>query len=135
MKLSPNFTLEELTRTSYPRLQDTPPVEVVCSLVFLCAVALQPLRDFLGEAVSISSGYRSAALNAKVGGVPGSYHRRGLAADVVVSSEDDARRKFDFLCTRPYVDMVLFEHRGRSSWLHVQVSFSPRHIFDYNFLG
>ena len=62
MKLSPNFTLEELTRTSNPRLQDSPPVEVICSLVFLCATALQPLRDFLGEPVSISSGYRSEKL-------------------------------------------------------------------------
>lgn len=135
MKLSPNFTLAELTRTSYPPLQDSPPLEVVCSLVFLCATALQPLRDFLGEPVNISSGYRSAALNAKVGGVPGSFHRRGLAADILVSSEDDARRKFDFLRTLPYVDSVLFEHRGRSSWLHVQVSFHPRHIANYNFLG
>lgn len=135
MKLSPNFTLEELTRTSYPRLQDTPPVEVVCSLVFLCAVALQPLRDFLGEPVSISSGYRSAALNSKVGGVSGSFHRRGLAADIVVCSEDDARRKFEFLRQLPYVDSVLFEHRGYSKWLHVQVSFHPRHISNFNFLG
>ena len=135
MKLSPNFSLEELTRTSYPDLQDSPPAYVVCNLVFLCCVALQPLRDFLGEPVSISSGYRSAALNEKVGGVPGSFHRRGLAADIVVSSEDDARRKFDFLRQLDCVDSVLFEHRGRSSWLHVQVSFHPRHISNYNFLG
>lgn len=135
MKLSPNFTLAELMRTSYPRMQDAPTLAVVCNLVFLCATALQPLRDFLGEPVSISSGYRSAALNEKVGGVPGSFHRRGLAADIVVSSEDDARRKFDFLRHLPYVDSVLFEHRGRSSWLHVQVSFHPRHISNFNFLG
>lgn len=135
MKLSPNFSLAEMTRTSYPRLQDSPPVDVVCSLVFLCAVALQPLRDFLGEPVSISSGYRSAALNSKVGGVSGSFHRRGLAADIVVCSEDDARRKFEFLRQLPYVDSVLFEHRGHSRWLHVQVSFHPRHISNFNFLG
>ena len=135
MKLSPNFTLAELTRTSYPQLQDSPPLEVVCCLVFLCATALQPLRDFFGEPVIISSGYRSAALNAKVGGVPGSFHRRGLAADILVSSEDDASRKFEYLRQLPYVDSVLFEHRGRSSWLHVQVSFNPRHLSNYNFLG
>lgn len=135
MKLSPNFTLAELTRTSWPRLQDSPPVEVVCNLVFLCVAALQPLRDFLGEPVIITSGYRSAALNTKVGGVPGSYHRRGLAADIYVKTEDDARRKFEFLRQLHYVDSVLFEHRGHSQWLHVQVSFHPRHISNFNFLG
>ena len=52
MKLSPNFTLEELTRTSYPRLQDVPTELQVMNMVYLCAAVLQPLRDELGRPVS-----------------------------------------------------------------------------------
>ena len=70
MKLSPNFTLEELTRTSYPRLQDVPTELQVMNMVYLCAAVLQPLRDELGKPVQVTSGYRSARLNAHVGGVP-----------------------------------------------------------------
>lgn len=121
MKLSKNFTLEELTMTSYPTLQDAPSQEVVMNLVWLAAAVLQPLRDFLGEPVSITSGYRSKKLNEKVGGVKTSYHLKGLAADIVVKSEADARRKFDYIKGLPMVDAVLFEHKGRSRWLHVQV--------------
>ena len=54
MKLSPNFTLEELTRTSYPRLQDVPTELQVMNMVYLCAAVLQPLRDELGRPVSIT---------------------------------------------------------------------------------
>ena len=97
MKLSPNFTLEELTRTSYPRLQDVPTELQVMNMVYLCAAVLQPLRDELGRPVSITSGYRSARLNAHVGGVPNSAHLNGLAADIHVDSDDDARQKFEIL--------------------------------------
>ncbi len=61
MKLSPNFTLEELTRTSYPRLQDVPTELQVMNMVYLCAAVLQPLRDELGRPVSITSGYTESA--------------------------------------------------------------------------
>ena len=47
---------------------------------------LQPLRDALGYAVWISSGYRCAQLNAdpEVGGAKNSQHLKGEAADIHV---------------------------------------------------
>ena len=67
MKLSKNFTLEEMVATSHPRLQDTPTLEVVQNLQRLCVLVLQPLRDTIGAPVYINSGYRSKRLNARVG--------------------------------------------------------------------
>ena len=126
MKLSPNFTLEELTRTSYPRLQDVPTELQVMNMVYLCAAVLQPLRDELGRPVSITSGYRSARLNAHVGGVPNSAHLNGLAADIHV----------DRLKALPAVDSVLFEHaKNGSRWLHVQTKriSQPRRLANFNY--
>ena len=117
MKLSPNFTLEELTRTSYPRLQDVPTELQVMNMVYLCAAVLQPLRDAIGKPVQVTSGYRSARLNAHVGGVPNSYHLQGLAADI-------------------HVDSVLFEHaKSGSRWLHVQTKrlAQPRRLANFNY--
>ena len=128
MKLSPNFTLEELTRTSYPRLQDVPTELQVMNMVYLCAAVLQPLRDELGKPVQVTSGYRSARLNAHVGGVP--------AADIHVDSEEDARRKFEILKNNPAVDSVLFEHaKSGSRWLHVQTKriVQPRRLANFNY--
>ena len=82
MKLSKNFTLEEMVATSHKGLQDIPALEVVQNLQKLCVLVLQPLRDTIGSPVYINSGYRSKRLNARVGGVPNSRHLQGRAADI-----------------------------------------------------
>lgn len=40
------------------------------------------IREAVGFPMMVSSGYRSKAHNAKVGGVPNSAHRSGLAVDI-----------------------------------------------------
>ena len=45
---------------------------------------LQRLRDLAGLPVIVTSGYRNAAYNLKVGGSPTSRHLRGEAADIRV---------------------------------------------------
>ena len=42
---------------------------------------LQAIRDKLGKAIKVTSGYRCLSHNAAVGGSPGSKHRYGMAAD------------------------------------------------------
>ena len=44
--------------------------------------ALQKLRDLIGEAIFVSSGYRCPKWNKAVGGSKGSMHMKGLAADI-----------------------------------------------------
>ncbi|MBQ4312877.1 MAG: peptidoglycan-binding protein, partial [Clostridia bacterium] len=46
---------------------------------------LQVLRNRIGEPITISSGYRCAEHNKRVGGVDGSYHMKGYAADIYCS--------------------------------------------------
>ena len=53
----------------------------------------QVLRDELGVPVHVNSGYRCEKHNAKVGGVKGSFHTKGLAADL--SCERGAKEMFD----------------------------------------
>ena len=127
--MSPNFTLAEMVATSHKKLQDAPSVEVIQNLQHLCIHVLQPLRDAIGRPVYITSGYRSAKLNAKVGGVKNSYHLRGLAADIHVDNEEHAKALFEILKKNPCVGKVLREPtpnpslkgRGqRTRWIHVQ---------------
>ena len=49
----------------------------------LVEVVLDPARERLGKAIRVNSGYRCAKHNLKVGGVAGSQHMKGEAADVV----------------------------------------------------
>lgn len=48
---------------------------------------LQKVRNWAGNIVFITSGYRNAAYNAKVGGASNSYHVKGKAADIVVTGK------------------------------------------------
>lgn len=45
----------------------------------------QKVRDHFNAPVTISSGYRSAAHNAKSGGAQSSYHMKGMASDLIVT--------------------------------------------------
>ena len=45
---------------------------------------LQKIRDHFGKPVTINSAYRCATHNKRVGGTSGSYHTKGMAADISV---------------------------------------------------
>ena len=53
----------------------------------------QTIRDELGVPVRVNSGYRCEKHNARVGGVKGSFHTKGLAADL--SCELGAKKMFE----------------------------------------
>ena len=85
MKLSENFTLQALTLSQKAQelgLDNQPPMEHIPNLRRL-ALGLEQVLDLLGHGLTITSAYRSPALNAAVGGVKNSAHARGLAADFV----------------------------------------------------
>jgi Peptidase M15 len=85
MQLTADFSLEEFTSsTTADRLgiDNTPTAFEIDNLRTLCVQILQPARSALGPII-VHSGFRSAALNTAVGGVPDSAHRLGFAADIV----------------------------------------------------
>lgn len=56
--------------------------EVYDNLKYLARTVLQPLRDWAGVPLVVTSGYRSPALNKRIGGSPTSFHSLGCAADI-----------------------------------------------------
>jgi zinc D-Ala-D-Ala carboxypeptidase len=70
VQLSDHFALWEFTTSQEAERQhidNTPSAEVISHLRTLCGQILEPARAALGP-LRISSGYRSPALNAAVGG-------------------------------------------------------------------
>ena len=81
MNLSQHFTLAELTITDHREFDNTPDEQSLKNLKRL-AVFLEQIKTVLnGRAVMITSGYRSAPVNAAVGSKEKSQHRVGCAAD------------------------------------------------------
>lgn len=82
--MTPHFTLAELTRTDHRTLDNTPDADALANLQRL-AEFLERVREVLGDKmVMITSGYRSAAVNAACGSRESSQHRVGCAADIRV---------------------------------------------------
>ena len=85
MNLTEHFTLEELTFSQMAvrrGIDNTPSLEVVAHLTTL-AEGLEKVRAILGSPIRITSGYRSPALNAAIGGAKHSAHKDGYAADFI----------------------------------------------------
>ena len=83
IRLSKNFSLSEMVKSSTAerlRVDNSPGSHHLVNLTHLWINILQPVREQFGV-ITINSGYRSPALNAKVGGSKTSQHCNGQAAD------------------------------------------------------
>lgn len=134
MKLSQHFNLKEFTRSDTAKskgIDNSPSTEVIVRLTALCHNVLEPLRRWAKEPVTISSGYRSKALNRAVGGVANSQHMTGEAADIQVPTTNRAGKKltsqerltmlrawYDHLKQLPH-DQLIWETKGSTRWIHV----------------
>lgn len=83
MLLAPNFTLDELARTSHRGLaaENLRQARNYLSALLATAAMLQRVRDWFGKPIFVHSGFRSLMLNEAVGGSAKSQHTKGEAAD------------------------------------------------------
>ena len=133
-RLSEHFTLAEMCKTSAKTADENIPSHVhIENLKRLCGW-LEMLRDEWnrrygdGDApIIINSGYRSEAVNKAVGGVKGSNHLTGCAADIRVEGMEQALRYAVILLdisdeSREPFDELLLERSLRGTyWLHFAV--------------
>jgi zinc D-Ala-D-Ala carboxypeptidase len=130
MKLSDNFYLSEFVKSetaSRLGIDNTPSPEVISNLKLLAEEVLQPLRVKLNKPVTITSGYRSPALNAAIGSSTTSQHTTGEAADFEIVGMDNKELAkwivknlvFDQLILEFYEDGDL-----NSGWVHCSYSAS-----------
>lgn len=121
MLITPHFALEELIASQIAAragLDNTPTPEVLGNLRLLCQV-LEQVRGIFGRPVIVSSGYRSEAVNMRVGGAPGSQHVKGLAADFTVLGIDSREVVRQVSQTDLAFDQLILEF---DSWVHLSVS-------------
>jgi zinc D-Ala-D-Ala carboxypeptidase len=126
--LTPHFTLAEMVKSqvaSRRGIPNSPPPAAITNLRTLCVHVLEPLRQHFGRPVIVSSGYRSAALNAAINGAPSSQHIRGQAADVEVLGVPNPV-VWEWLQRSVVFDQLILEHclpeDPHSGWVHVSYS-------------
>ena len=118
MRLSNNFLLEEFVYSKSAIdnwIDNNPDQKAIENLELLCEKILQPLREKLGVAILISSGYRCRELNSLIGGAVNSQHMEGKAADIIIPAKNlfevflQINNEFDY-------DQVICE---MDKWIHV----------------
>ena len=132
MKLSEHFSLAEMCKTS-ANLDNVPNEAQVENLKRLCGW-LEMLRSEwnkrYGEGndpIIINSGFRSEAVNKAVGGVKGSNHLSGCAADIRVAGIEQLVRYATILLdisdeSQEDFDELLLERSPKGNyWLHFAV--------------
>ena len=99
-------------------IDNTMPAEARRAVERLVEAVLDPLREEFAMPIYVNSGYRSAALNAAVGGVANSQHLRGEAADITSGTREGNMRLWRLLRKmRLPVDQAINEHNY--AWIHV----------------
>jgi zinc D-Ala-D-Ala carboxypeptidase len=120
MKLTPNFTLEELTISETAvrlGLDNTPNDAVKANLVRL-AKFLEEIRRILGRPIMINSAYRSPEVNKAIGSRPTSQHCLGCAADIRVPGLTPDNILKELLKTNLEYDQLIREF---DSWVHISI--------------
>ena len=124
MKLSKSFTLNELTKSQEATrlgIDNTPNEEHILNLKLLCENVLQPIRDFYGMPLSVSSGYRSARLCEAIGSSSKSQHTKGQAADFEIFGVAN-KNLADFVVKNLDYDQCILEfwneNQPNSGWVH-----------------
>ena len=131
MKLTKNFSLEELTfsiTANNHGINNTPNAEAKAYLQRMAVEILQPIRDAWGQPIVISSGYRCPRLNAAVGGVKGSQHLLGQAADIKANNPKDNGKLFACIAQlvksgKIQVGQLIWEYGSKTcpKWVHVSL--------------
>jgi hypothetical protein len=124
MKLSRFFSLEEMTRSDTAireNIPNEPSESEIQSLRALCIAVLDPLREALGMSIRVNSGYRSPALNARIGGAAKkSQHMEGKAADIQAPGMSVVEVFKTIIRMQLPFDQVIYEAKDRTTkWVHV----------------
>jgi hypothetical protein len=117
------LTIAQFTRTQTKGINNSLPPELVPNF--------NRIKEWLDELfisfpnAVLNSGYRSDALNRRIGGSATSYHKIALAADV--DSANDNRLIFQWIIDNVPFDLVIWEKGNdqQPDWVHFQLSKLP----------
>ncbi len=131
VRLGQYFTLTEFVASATAREQEidnTPTPEAIVAMRGLVTNVLDPLRIAVGRPITLTSGYRSPALNSAVGGAAASQHvagadpTRGAGADIKVSGITPERlAALVVQLGLPFDQLLTYDNTG-----HLHVSWSVR---------
>jgi hypothetical protein len=127
MKLSPHFSLAEMTKSQTALrlgIDNTPPLIAAKNLKRLANNILEPIRAHYGRPFSPSSGYRCLELNTAIGSKSTSQHIKGEAVDFEIAGIPNLVVA-EWIRDNLVFDQILLEFHDPeipdSGWIHVSL--------------
>jgi hypothetical protein len=106
-------------------IDNTPEPDTIRAMKITCMTIYDPLCDYFGRSIPITSFYRSITLNRQIGGSATSQHCKGEAIDLDADGVPDRRitnvAVFNFIRTRLDFDQLIWEFgtEAKPDWVHV----------------
>lgn len=127
MKISEHLDLSEVTRSETAKrkgVSNEPTPEHLENFKKLAEHVFEPIRTHFGVPIHISSGYRSKALNAAIGGSATSQHCKGEAIDIDMDGSSNGvtnKMVFDYIKANIKFDQMIWEFGTDTApdWVHV----------------
>lgn len=127
MQLSKHLSLAEVTRSDSAKrngISNEPTPAHLENFKLLAEKVFEPIREHFKVPIHISSGYRSAALNKKIGGSLTSQHCSGEAIDIDMDGSASGvtnAQVFNYIKDNLNFDQLIWEFGTSSNpdWVHV----------------
>lgn len=119
-KISEHISYEEASRSqtsvrkgilNIPNEHELKNMEIVAKACF------EPLREWYGKPLMVSSFFRCEALNSAIGGQRNSQHVQGKAIDIDTGSKEENEKLFNWAKLNLKFDQLLDEFDF--SWVHI----------------
>lgn len=125
MQLSKHLSLAEVMRSESAKrlgISNMPTAQHLENFKKLAENVFEPIRNHFNIPIHISSGYRSQALNAAIGGSLTSQHCKGEAIDIDMDGTAITNKQvFDYIKDNLNFDQLIWEFGSASNpdWVHV----------------
>jgi len=130
MQISKHLSLAEVIRSESAKrhgISNMPKPEHIENFKKLAENVFEPIREHFKRPIHVSSGYRSQALNAVIGGSLSSQHCKGEALDLDMDGTEITNKQvFDYIKDNLHFDQLIWEFgtKDNPDWVHVSYSSS-----------
>lgn len=118
--ISKHITFEEATKSNTAirlKINNTPPEGIVQNMKLVAEKCFEPLREWYGKPIKVSSFYRCKDLNTAVKGSDTSDHMIGCSIDIDAGSREENKKIFDWCKANLKFKQLINEYDY--SWVHI----------------
>jgi len=129
MNISTHITLKEATTSQTATrlgIDNTPDAQTIGRMKVVAEKCFEPIREWYGKPLTVSSFYRCPELNKAVGGSKTSQHVKGEAIDIDTGSRVENKKLLEWAKANLIFDQLIYEFGDETGpeWVHISFSLS-----------